>query len=453
MRMKRVLIVAPDFVPSSLPPALRVRFFASHLPSFGWEPTILTVDPRFYENAFDPENERLLPDSLRVIRTPAFAAEVTRKLGVGDLGMRSLWQQWRALSALCRRERFDVLFISVPPFVPMVLGRLANRRFGIPYVIDYIDPWVSAYYWGVPRAQRPPKWIFAHAMSLVLEPFALRGVSHLVGVSKGTTDGILARYRWLDGTQATEIPYGGEPDDFQYLCQHPRHNRIFDCRDGNLHVSSVGRGGSDLFPVLRAVFETVRMGIKRAPQVFSRLRLHFVGTTYAPNGTNNCEILALARECGVEDYVDEHPARVPYLDALAILLKSHALLAAGSESVHYTASKIFPYILARRPLLAIFHEASNVVRTIQETQAGEVVCFGKGRPPSDLVPEIGLRLEGMLSLPHSYEPKTDWPAFEAYTTRRMGERLAAVFDNCLKREPSSKRLPGEERPNDFSTQH
>ena len=44
--MKRVVMVAPDFSPSSLPPALRVRFFATHLPSFGWEPIILSVDPR-----------------------------------------------------------------------------------------------------------------------------------------------------------------------------------------------------------------------------------------------------------------------------------------------------------------------------------------------------------------------------------------------------------------------
>jgi hypothetical protein len=49
---------------------------------------------------------------------------------------------------------------------------------------------------------------------------------------------------------------------------------------------------------------------------------------------------------------------------MQILLDSHALLVLGSESAHYTASKIFPYILANRPLLAVFHEESSVVRIL-----------------------------------------------------------------------------------------
>lgn len=38
--MPTALIIAPDFGPSSLPPATRVRFFAKHLPEFGWEPVV-----------------------------------------------------------------------------------------------------------------------------------------------------------------------------------------------------------------------------------------------------------------------------------------------------------------------------------------------------------------------------------------------------------------------------
>lgn len=42
--MKRVAIVAPDFVPSSLPPALRIRFFVRHLPEYGWDPIKVTLE-------------------------------------------------------------------------------------------------------------------------------------------------------------------------------------------------------------------------------------------------------------------------------------------------------------------------------------------------------------------------------------------------------------------------
>ena len=238
--MKRVVVVGPDFVPSSLPPALRIRLFVRYLPEFGWRPSVITVDPRYYEYPVDLENERLLPDALEVFRTPALPASITRRFGVSDIGIRSLWHHWRALNSLCRRDPIDLVFIPVPPYVPMILGRLIYRRFRIPYVIDYIDPWVTEYYWTLPKGQRPPKWPLAHVLSRLLEPFALGGVAHIVGVSQGTTRSVTSHYPWLSNTETTEIPYGGEPADFEYLRSHPRHQRIFDCRDGFLHISYVG---------------------------------------------------------------------------------------------------------------------------------------------------------------------------------------------------------------------
>ncbi len=205
--MKRVVIIGADFAPSSL-------------------------HPKHYEATVDPENENLLSPALEVIRTGAFAIRWTRKIGIGDIGMRSLWQHWRAIKRLCRERKIDLILIPVPPYVPMVLGRLAYARFGIPYVIDYIDPWVTEYYWKLPKALRPPKWLVSYWLSRALEPFALRRVSHITGVSKGTTDGVIDSYWWLSPEDATEIPYGAEAGDFDYLRQHPRATSIFDPDDG-----------------------------------------------------------------------------------------------------------------------------------------------------------------------------------------------------------------------------
>jgi hypothetical protein len=426
---KTVLIVGPDFTPSSYPPALRIRFFVQHLREFGWEPIVLTTDPRYYEWSVDPENEKLLPADLEVIRTRALPAKLTRKIGIGDLGIRSLWYHWRALSRLCRQRKVDLLFIPVPPNPTMVLGRLAHARFRIPYVIDYIDPVVTDYYWKLPRSQRPPKYAISYALARLIEPFALKHVSQLVGVDTSYTAGAFARYHWLAGVEATGIPYGGEPADFQYLRQHPRGNRFFDKNDGRLHVSYVGRGGVDILPALRAVFEAVKLGLQRRSELFNRLRLHFVGTTYAPDAAVQYQMLPAAKDAGIESLVDEHPGRVPYLDAMQILLDSHALLVLGSESAHYTASKIFPYILADRPLLAVFHEESSVVRILRETQAGDVIAFREARSLGEKVNQIATSLHEILS--RSSKPPTRWEAFDPYTARAMTSRLAQVFDKAL----------------------
>ncbi len=428
--MKTVLILGSDFSPSSLPPATRIRFFAKHLPKFGWQPLVLTTEPRFYEWPIDPENGGLLAPSLEVIRTKALSTRWTRKVGVGDIGMRTLWYHWQAIKSLCRVRRIDLIFIPVPPSVPMVLGRLAYRKFGIPYVIDYIDPWVTDSYKKLPRSQRPPKWFFANALSRTLEPFALRNVAHITGVSAGTTSGVIQRYKWLTKDDATEIPYGAEADDFKYLRQQPRRNTIFDQEDGLAHLSYVGACIPAMHDSVRALFSAVRMGLECAPEKFLRLRLHFIGTSYS-NGNERRDVMKLAQESGIEGYVDERPGRIPYLESLQVMLDSKALFLLGSDEPHYTASKTFPYILAERPLLAIFHEESSVVRILHETGAGEVVTFNAARNPTDSVVEIYEQLSTLTS--RSYKMNTNWDAFGSYTTEAMSKRLADVFDRELRR--------------------
>jgi hypothetical protein len=437
--MKRVAIIGADFAPSSLPPALRIRFFANHLPEFGWQPTIITTDPRYYECALDPDNERLLPPALEVIRTPAAPARITRKLGIGDIGMRSLWHHWRALSALCGRERIDLLFLPVPPYISMILGRLAYHRFGIPYVIDYIDPWVTDHYWKLPRSQRPPKWVFADALSRIAEPFAVRKVGGVVGVSQATIDMVLSRYSWLTDVKTAEIPYGGEAGDFEYLRNHPRSNPVFDPSDGYLHLTYVGACIPPMFGVLRALFDAVSRGLERSPELFSRLRMHFIGTSYA-HASSPGTVAPIAREMGVGAIVTERPARVSYLDALQLQLDSHALMVIGSDHPHYTASKLFPYILAKRPLLAIVHESSTVVGILQKTRAGRIVAFNEKRPPSAHSEDISTVLEEMLRLSGTYQPPTRWDAFESFTTAAMAGTLAATFDRVVGKASKMERV-------------
>lgn len=393
----------------------------------------MTADSRYYDWSIDAENEALVGPGTRVVRTAAVSSKLARKLGVGCIGMRSLWYHWRALKRLCAAEKPDLLFIPVPPYVPMLLGRLIYDRFHIPYVVDYIDPWVTEYYQRLPRSQRPPKWFLADLLSRTVEPFALRKVAEIVGVSQGTTDGVIERYPWLNASQGSEIPYGGEPGDFEYLRRAPRRQNIFRKDDGLLHISYVGRGGTDMKRALSSVFHSFRSGLETSPELFERVRLHFVGTSYAPDATGRYEVLPLAQECGVSAYVTEAPGRVAYLEALQVLLDSDALLVVGSDSPHYTASKIFPYIMARKPLLAVFHKMSSVVAIVRDTHAGAVVTFDETKPDSQVTDEVGSAFRNLVVSARGCEPSTDWEQFARYTTRAMTARLAGVFDRVIPR--------------------
>jgi hypothetical protein len=243
--------------------------------------------------------------------------------------------------------------------------------------------------------------------------------------------GLFANYEWLNGVRATPVAFGVEPSDFEYVRQHPRSNLIFNRTDGYFHISSVGRGGPDMIAPLRALFEAIRIGRQSAPDLYKRVRIHFVGTTYAPKAEGLYQVLPVARECGVDDIVEELPGRVQHLDAIQLLLDSDALVVVGSEAPHYTASKIFPYILAAKPLLAIFHEESSAVKLLQETCAGNAVTFGTDRPLLSVVGEIDTAFQKLLRLPTGWRPPTNWEKFEPYTARAVTARLAEVFDRTV----------------------
>src|SRR5258707_6050339 len=72
--MRHVLMISPHFPPDSTAGTHRVRLLAPHLASHGWEPTVLTVDPRDYEGRLDPALAASVPSSLSVVRARAWAA-------------------------------------------------------------------------------------------------------------------------------------------------------------------------------------------------------------------------------------------------------------------------------------------------------------------------------------------------------------------------------------------
>jgi len=185
--------------------------------------------------------------------------------------------------------------------------------------------------------------------------------------------------------------------------------------------------------VLRSFCCALQSGRTNAPELFSRVRLHFVGTTYAANAEGQYQVLPVAREFGLEDIVEERPGRVSHLDAIQILLDSDALIIIGAEAPHYTPSKIFHYILAAKPLLAVFHEESSAAKLLEDTDAGEAVTFSAARLPLSVAGDIEVALRKMLTLPLGWRPPTNWANFEPFTARAVTARLAAVFESSVEK--------------------
>ena len=430
--MRRVLMVSPHFPPDSSAASHRVRLLAPHLPDAGWTPTVVTLEPSAYEGRLDRDLESLVPRSLQVVRAPAWPPSSTRWAGLGDLGLRAFTGLRQTCRTQLARERFDALFITVYPVYPALLGPRLKAEFDIPFVLDYQDPWVGA--WGKtvgggPDGRPDVKSRLSRRLGEWLEPHAVRDADALVAVSAGTIDGIVSRMPDAARLPHAVIPLGFEPSDFESVRRRPRRAVPFDPSDGLIHLCYVGT-------LLPAGLDTLRLllrGLERARRddpVASRLRLHFFGTSNQ-SSSDAYRVRPIAEECGVRDAVTEVPGRLDYLDALSILTQASAILLLGSSERHYTASKLYPALLAERPLLALFHEASSVVsilRSVGSEPTVRTVTYDDQPLAEHRLADVACHLRALAGHPVYHASDVSLDRAASVSARHLASQLAGVFD-------------------------
>ena len=97
--------------------------------------------------------------------------------------------------------------------------------------------------------------------------------------------------------------------------------------------------------------------------------MHFLGTDYAAGSRARETVRPVAIAEGVGDYVFEQPHRIPYSEALQCLVRSDLLLVIGSDDQGYNPSKVAPYLMSGRPVLAILNANSPAASVVEAAGA------------------------------------------------------------------------------------
>ncbi len=433
--LHRVLLISPHFPPINAADHQRVRMSLPYFEEFGWQPHVLAVKSEHVEGGVqDPLLTKTFPTNIPITYTKALSYRYTRTIGLGNLGLRSFAYILRAGDSLLRKKKFDLIYFSTTVFNLMALGSRWYHRFGIPYILDFQDPWLSDYY-QQPGSPNPPggriKYGFSQLQAKCLEPRAVKHVRHIISVSPSYPKTLRKRYPHLQPEQFSVLPFGAPEADFEQLPKLNVSQTIFDPNDGNKHLVYVGRGGDDMALSLRILLLGIQNHRQKYPQVWQSIKLHFVGTSYAPKHLAVKTVEPIAKELGVADLIQEYPNRIPYFEALKVLTDSDAILMIGSNDASYTASKLYPCVLARKPILAIFHHQSSVVDILHQCRAGHAVTFTSDSKPENLLAEMTTQLNELLSLAKPSKSLTNWSAFAPYTAREMTRKQCIIFDNCL----------------------
>ena len=404
----------------------RSRLFAQHLPSFGWEPVILTVHEKYYEEALDHNLEKLLAASLRIEKVKAF--RLRRPRIIGDIGLRAFFQLYKKAKQIIKNEKIDFLYIPIPSFYVALLGRWLHTTTGIKYGIDYIDPWVHDFPGSHKLFSR--HW-FSTKLAGFLEPIAVKKAVLITGVAEGYFTAVLERNPQLLHKVHGAMPYGGEPMDHVVVKTLSVNPYLFKKEPKKIKLVYAGA----MLPKAYEPLEKIMESIMTNPSQFAGTEFHFIGTGKTPDDPKGFNIKSLAEKYGLwQKVIFEYPQRIPYLDVLVHLNIADGIFILGSTEPHYTPSKVYQGVLSGKPVLALLHEQSSAATVIEKSETGIVLCFDENKLDT-IKDQFSIIFQRFLTMASGYNiDKTDKAAFEIYSAKNVTKKLAALLERAISKK-------------------
>lgn len=386
--MKKVLVVAYYTPPLGMSGVMRVTKLVKFLPRFGWQPVVLTVKKIAYYHY----DERLLDDWQGI--------EIHRSASLDPARLRNLILPGRAITrvesdkaswlsnVLCFPdakvgwypfamslgerimigERPDALFATAPPFTALMIGAALKKRFHLPLVSDFRDPWPMGFV-------TPPK--FRLQQTERFRHRVLEQSDAVLAVNQGTA-------AFLEG-RAEVLENGFDPEELQTPARRYDGFNI-------VHVGNVWENERELLTVLDALQSLKGAKVRLVGKTDDRLRLRLAQHS-------NFENLGL----------------LPHSETLAVMKGADVLLYLSKPN-QAAGIKLYEYLGAGRPIISVCDECTEAARLIEQHRAGIAV----GVVPAEIRETIERSMQGKLD----FAPT----GIERYNRLNQAERLARIFD-------------------------
>ena len=376
---------------------------------------------KHYEERLDYNLAKLLPEGLRIER--AGAMNVGKPRLIGDIGLRGFIPMYKKAKAIIRNEKIDFVYITIPSFYGALWGRWLHETTGVPYGIDYIDPWVHEF----PGSNRlfSRHW-WATKVSGLLEPIAVKKAALITGVAASYYEGVKQRNPHLNGQcRFMAIPYGSEKTDHLKVKELALQPYLFQKTKDKFQFVYAGAMLPKSYYLLEKIFDVIRNN----EALLGNIALHFIGTGKSPNDAEGYNIKPLALEKGLwQKQVFEYPARIPYLDVLVHLNTADAVFILGSTEAHYTPSKVYQAVLSQKPVLAVLHEESTAVEVLERSGCGLVLSFNENNMDERLDDFAAFYKSFLLFFNQFDVAKNNLADFDQYSAATVTRLLADKLD-------------------------
>jgi len=382
-RMRKVLIISYTWPPMGGVGFIRASKFAKYLPSYGWEPVILTVRPGLRGEL--PEEGSL--QGIRVHRTEyrdvvgevrkAFAfktrlakdgpaaghAEAGHNAGGNRVTsfIREIvtmpddqigWLKFAVEEGkrVMDEERIDLVFSTSPPETAHLIARSLKRYRRTPWIADMRDLWSDDHF--------RRRTLFKKLVLKTIEANVLKDADKIITVSEPWADKLRSS-SLRDASRIEVIENGFDEEDFNGASYYG-NNKFTITYSGKLH-----KDHQDIGQFLLVLKDLIEEG--RIDRRMIEIKFHVLGY-------DRPDITAAAESLGIGDVVKEL-GPVPYLESLRIQRSSDVLLFVqwrGEGDDGWYSGKLYDYIGSRRPILALARNGGIIEDLIRRTASGTI---------------------------------------------------------------------------------
>ena len=240
----------------------------------------------------------------------------------------------KAIDEFMSTEQFrpDVLVTFAFPLVDNIIGLELKRRFKLPWLAHFSDPWVDSPFRTDDRLTR--------ALNVRLEQNVIKRADRLVFTSGETAELVMQKYPTALRSKVRIVPHAYEP----HLFQNAPNND-----DGRLVIRYLG----DLYlsRTPKPLFQALEILSVTQPELLRRFHFEIVGDVHQLN----LEQMGLSQ---LPDGLVDFRPRVNYCESLSLMTSASGLMVIdapvtkNSESV-FLPSKLIEYVGADRPIIGL----------------------------------------------------------------------------------------------------
>jgi len=334
--VKKVLFISYAFPPMAGGGIFRIVKFIKYLPDLGILPYVLTVDSHFHPFSDDTLIQEI-PKQVQITRVSYNEPALWIKNRYWQSFLNMVWYPWFSISdkritwketaiekaiEIIKKEQIDTIFTSFASATDHLIAYEVKKRTGVRWVADFRDEWASSNYYYFPtplHAARVKK----------LEKMVAMAADKITTVSPPLTSYFAKLTSQPD--KCLTITNGFDAEDFENKVEIPKRDYCQILYAGSLYGErSVG------------VFNQAIRELD-----LPDLKVDFFG---GKNLISHQEAIAKQRQADI------------------LLL----VLSPNDRPAVFTG-KIFEYLAARRPILALAPETTAAAKLVRQLKVGEVV--------------------------------------------------------------------------------